>query len=56
MNDILYNGIFPEIGKWIDISLEEYNIFARKFKGRTWDFREQSIKYCKLDCKVLIRY
>lgn len=25
----------------------------KEFTGKTWDFKEESTKYCKLDCKAL---
>jgi hypothetical protein len=59
-NNIFYTGVLPAISYWTDISLDEYSLLLKKYTpstkkygGKTWDFKEQAIKYCNLDCKAL---
>ena len=53
LNDIFYKGIFPSIKYWTNISLNEYKLLKLEFIGKTWSFKDESIKYCQLDCKSL---
>ena len=51
--DIFFNGIIPKFEYWTGITVEEYVAFATNFIGKIWNFRDEAIKYCKLDCKCL---
>jgi hypothetical protein len=52
-NDIFYKGVLPLISYWSNITLEEYENLLQKYTDNKWDFKEEAIKYCNLDCKVL---
>jgi len=50
--DIYYTGSFPRFEYWTDIGFFEHEDMAKAFKG-IWSFKDEAIKYCKLDCLVL---
>lgn len=51
-DNIEYVGEVPEFKYFKDISLDEYNEYCKDFKG-DWNLREETIKYCELDCTTL---
>jgi hypothetical protein len=53
LNDIFYNGLFPALKYWIGISPDDYLALSLNFGGKPWNFKDESIKYCNLDCKCL---
>ena len=53
LTDILYNGVFPKFEYWTGISLTEFNGLVKAFSANSWNFKDDAIKYCKLDCKCL---
>ena len=53
LNDILYKGIIPRFEYWTGITVEQYVTFATNYIGKVWSFKDESIKYCKLDCQSL---
>jgi hypothetical protein len=53
LSNIFYIGVFPKFEYWTDISLSEYDILAGEFLKNKWSFKDEAIKYCKLDCLVL---
>ena len=53
LTNIFYTGIIPRFESWTGISLSEYGIIKAAYKGKLWNFQQEAIKYCKLDCKVL---
>lgn len=53
LNDILYKGIIPRFEYWTGITVKEYIAFATNYIGKAWSFKDEAIKYCKLDCKCL---
>jgi hypothetical protein len=62
LNNINYLGFVPEY-QYFDknsVSLEECNIYKSQFGYKLWSFRDESIKYCSLDCislyKVLVKF
>lgn len=48
--DINYNGPIPEFKLFDKISLIEYDSYKELFKGTIWNFKEEAIKYCNIDC------
>lgn len=52
LTDIYYIGPLPEYYLW-DISVSEYNLIVKKFNNRLWDFKQEAIKYCRIDCIAL---
>jgi hypothetical protein len=48
--NILYTGIFPKFEYWTGITLNEYESLLKDYTGIIWSFKDESIKYCKLDC------
>jgi hypothetical protein len=54
LNDISYKGIVPDI-KYFNITtlVEEYNNYKDQFLNKIWNFKDEAIKYCELDCKAL---
>lgn len=55
LDDINYSGPVPEIKYFPNISIEEYNKYVESFQGKTWNFKEQSIQYCMVDCIALFK-
>ncbi|BDI12843.1 hypothetical protein (mitochondrion) [Phanerochaete sordida] len=62
LSDINYVGEFPEYKFWSKMELFEYEYLRREFNktGIKWSFRDESIKYCYMDCaclyEVLIKF
>src|ERR1700744_3746608 len=53
LTNIYYTGIVPKFEHWTGISISDYESLVSAYKNRMWSFKEESIKYCKLDCKTL---
>ena len=53
LTNIFYTGILPKFEYWIGISLTEFNSLVTEYTGLTWNFQQEAIKYCKLDCHCL---
>ena len=53
LNDINYKGSVPDIKYFKGVSPEEFKEYQNLFKDKIWDFKDESIKYCALDCKAL---
>jgi hypothetical protein len=53
LTNIFYSGIIPRFTEWTGITLSEYDLLLTNYKGKMWNFQQESIKYCKLDCQVL---
>jgi hypothetical protein len=53
LNDINYNGVFPRFEYFKDINIVQYLLISQTFVNKIWNFRDESIKYCKLDCVIL---
>ena len=53
LSDINYSGPIPEFDLWSEISGAEYLELAKEFNNKEWNFKEEALKYCKLDCKAL---
>jgi DNA polymerase type B, organellar and viral len=52
LSDIFYKGVLPALQYW-NITIEEFEVLAKKYTGLTWNFKDEAIKYCKLDCQCL---
>lgn len=56
LNDIFHapevGGALPAMHYWT-ITFEEYERLIKRFLKRTWSFKEESVKYCTLDCVAL---
>jgi hypothetical protein len=52
LSDINYKGPIPDITLW-DITGPEYRQIASRFIHRSWSFKHEAIKYCKIDCVSL---
>lgn len=50
--DIFYNGVLPKLELWTGIDTSIYNELLAKYTNG-WNFKDEAIKYCKLDCKCL---
>lgn len=53
MSDINYTGELPSFEYWSDISQADYESLLSEFNESEWSFKNEAIKYCKLDCKCL---
>jgi hypothetical protein len=56
--NIFYTGILPAFEYWTGLDLNTYNNLLSsaedaKNLNKTWSFKDEAIKYCKLDCKCL---
>ena len=45
--------MIPKFEYYTGITLSEYELFKNAYGRKLWNFKEESIKYCKLDCKCL---
>ena len=54
LNNISYQGSVPEYKYFTNISPEEYQIYKKSYT-KIWNFKEEAIKYCTLDCISLLR-
>ena len=50
LKDINYIGILPSNEYWNDITIENYKLLVEEYKDKVWNFKEEAIKYCQLDC------
>lgn len=50
--DIFYNGVIPSIEQWTGIPVSEFEIIKKGFENKIWSFKDESIKYCRADCRV----
>nr|YP_009710628.1 DNA polymerase type B [Amanita brunnescens]QFZ98577.1 DNA polymerase type B [Amanita brunnescens] len=48
-NNLNYIGQVPDIKYFDKLSLDEYNNYSKNFKNN-WNFKNEAIKYCNLDC------
>jgi len=55
LNNINYQGRVPDMQYFNNITLFEYNTYKKQFYGKIWKFRDESIKYCNLDCIILFK-
>jgi len=53
LSNIFYKGLLPEIELWKNIPNNEYTNLIAEFTGIEWNFKDEAIKYCKLDCQSL---
>jgi len=53
LNNVFYTGVFPKFEYWSGITLIEFDALAAEFNRNTWSFRDEAIKYCKLDWQSL---
>jgi len=53
LTNIFYKGLLPLIEYWTDISKNEYDKLLFEYPGAKWSFKDEAIKYCKLDCQCL---
>ena len=63
LNDLNYNGDYPDYSYFLDLTLEEYNLNKNAFVrdgSNIWNFRQESIQYCLIDCislyQILIKF
>lgn len=53
LTNIFYTGILPKFEYWTGITLSEYGLIKANYKGKIWNFKDEAIKYCKIDCQSL---
>ena len=53
LTNVLYKGVLPKLEFWTGITANEYESLINQYLGTTWSFKEEAIKYCKLDCQCL---
>jgi DNA polymerase type B, organellar and viral len=53
LTNVLYKGVFPKLEYWTGITLSEYESLVKEYTGKVWNFQDEAIKYCKLDCHCL---
>jgi hypothetical protein len=52
LTNIFYIGILPKIEYWTGIDTNIYNNLLSEY-SKGWNFKNEAIKYCQLDCKCL---
>ena len=55
LSDINYSGKVPEFKYFSNITIEKYNKYRDSFTNETWNFRNEAVKYCELDCISLFQ-
>jgi hypothetical protein len=55
LNNIDYSGVVPDYKYFSNISLDEYNNYKNRFINNIWNFKDEAIKYCVLDCISLFQ-
>jgi hypothetical protein len=53
LNNIFYSGLVPRIEYWSNIPLSEYGKIIIEFNRKEWNFKNEAIKYCRIDCIAL---
>ena len=53
LSDINYNGNVPDFKYFNNITIDDYNKYKDSFINIKWNFKNEAIKYCQLDCKSL---
>jgi hypothetical protein len=53
INNIFYKGELPKIENWSGIPVSIYDNLLKEYSNIEWNFRDEAIKYCKLDCQAL---
>jgi hypothetical protein len=53
MTTINYIGELPQFKYWKGINSQEYDGLLSNYTNKLWSFKEEAIKYCKLDCQCL---
>jgi hypothetical protein len=51
--DLDYSGTFPAYKYWTDITNKEWQHMRLAFGHKTWNLKDESIKYCEMDCESL---
>jgi hypothetical protein len=56
LNNINYKGLVPDFKYFSPkIKIEEYKKYKEFYNNKIWNFKEESVKYCKLDCISLFQ-
>lgn len=53
LDNINYSGAVPDISLWDGITVPDFNKILKSFSNKIWNFKDEALKYCKLDCKLL---
>lgn len=53
LNNLFYNDIFPRFEYFTNLSITKYLEISETFNNQIWNFKNEAIEYCKLDCKIL---
>jgi hypothetical protein len=53
LNNINYKGYVPDFKYFPSISKDKYERYKSLFTDKIWDFKEESVNYCTLDCLSL---
>jgi len=49
--DINYSSkLVPDFKYFSNITIDQYNAYKDSFKDKIWNFKQEAIKYCELDC------
>jgi DNA polymerase elongation subunit (family B) len=49
-NNLDYIGNIPEINFFDDVSNSEYLEYCNNYKNKLWNMKDETIKYCNIDC------
>jgi hypothetical protein len=53
LSDINYSGEFPSFDSWTGLTQSQYEEIQNEHGNKPWSFKDESIKYCKIDCLAL---
>jgi hypothetical protein len=52
-NNLNYNSWLPEFKYFDGITKQDYLNYSNKFNGSTWNLKNETVKYCEIDCVSL---
>jgi hypothetical protein len=53
LNDIFYTGVLPKFELFTSLSSNKYLNLINEYSNKIWNFKDEAIKYCELDCVSL---
>src|SRR6266478_5456016 len=56
LNDIFYKELLPRLELWTGLELSEFVKLVGKYTNIEWNFKDEAIKYCKLDLTITIPF
>ena len=55
VNPLDYVGDVPAFKYFSNITINEYKLYCKSYRGKVWSLKDETIEYCLQDCIVLHR-